>query len=552
MLTRLLLSLFIAAVGTAGTIKWWQDLRAINDERVAEIAEAESYAARSELVWDIESLTSALRNVRSYWSVYSTLPPSQWPASDELQLDQFDGIELMLWSHPESGARFLYSPTNGRLDYRPDDAEWRTHQWLLDAAHAHGDNRIMDPIAIDGKLSRIPIVVAGPEGGRDGVLVAVIDTQKALGRFLADQSPGFAIHVEWKGATLYERHEPDAAAPDSWVRSGRIRPSFGGLWTVTHAPTSSWVKSFAIAEVDLVLVLGLVLSILLAALVFENRRATARAQAAEAAERRVSTWNANLEALVEARTRELAERTSDLQTLTDSVGHDLRNPLNTLSLNVGLLEVELGPSASVRSRNILARFAPTIRRMSDILERLAGLSRLSYLTFKRERFSMEKLALETFEDLVASEPGPPIRLEMGDIPPANADPTFVELLLINLFSNALKYTRGNEQREIRFDSEHRDGVVFYKVADNGSGFDEDVAERLFAAFQRFDDNTEGLGLGLTLVKRVVTRHGGTVWAESADGAGATFYFSLESENNEGETRQQELRNHNLKEVNNVQ
>ena len=530
MLPRVILSALIAVVCAAGSIKWWLDLRAINDERIAEIAEAESYAARSELVWDIETLLAALRNVQSYWAVYATLPPSEWPSSSALKLDQFDGIELILWSHPQSGSRFLYSPENGRMDYRPDDEEWGKYGLLLSAVEAGEGNRILDPVASDEQPNRIPIVLAGPDGGRDGLLVAVVDTQKALRRFLEDQSPGFAIRVEWKGTVLFERNEPDNAAPEKWVRSGRIMPSFGGLWTVIHAPTTAWIDSFAVAEVDLVLVLGLVLSVLLAALVFENRRATSRAMAAEEAERRLSTINTNLENVVRERTQELARQTADLQTLADSVGHDLRNPLNILSLNIGLLEAELGPSANDRCRDVLNRFSPAVRQMSEILERLAGLSRLSYMTFEREEFSMEQLAMETFADLAASEPQPPVKLETADLPPACADRTFTQLLLTNLFSNALKYTRNNATRRIRFDAYRENGEVVYRVSDNGPGFDDDVAEKLFAAFRRFDDDTEGLGLGLTLVKRAVDRHGGRVWAFGSKGQGATFCFTLEPAN----------------------
>jgi signal transduction histidine kinase len=134
-----------------------------------------------------------------------------------------------------------------------------------------------------------------------------------------------------------------------------------------------------------------------------------------------------------------------------------------------------------------------------------------------------------FNELSAAEQEPPVELVVEDLPTANADPTLVRTLIMNLLSNALKYTRDREIRRIEVRSETRNGVVIYSVRDNGVGFDRKLRGQLFRAFRRLDNSggIEGLGLGLDIAARVVRRHGGSIWADSTPGEGAIFCFTLE-------------------------
>jgi signal transduction histidine kinase len=136
---------------------------------------------------------------------------------------------------------------------------------------------------------------------------------------------------------------------------------------------------------------------------------------------------------------------------------------------------------------------------------------------------------EVFDELSASEQLPSVELVIEeDLPPASADLTLVRTLISNLVSNAIKYTRGKAERRVDVRSETRDGVVVYRVQDNGIGFDPKLRDQLFRAFKRLDgNNTDGLGLGLDIAARVVRRHGGVIWADAAEGDGAIFFFTLE-------------------------
>jgi signal transduction histidine kinase len=168
--------------------------------------------------------------------------------------------------------------------------------------------------------------------------------------------------------------------------------------------------------------------------------------------------------------------------------------------------------------------------MTEILDRLLGLSVVSHATFKPEELDMEAVITDVFEELSAPEQPPPVELEVRELPQADADPTLVRTLVTNLLSNAIKYTRDKPLRRIEVSADRQDGAVVYCIRDNGVGFDPDSRERMFQAFERLDGTREedGIGLGLDIAARVVRRHGGRIWANGKPGDGAAFYFTLQA------------------------
>jgi light-regulated signal transduction histidine kinase (bacteriophytochrome) len=121
-----------------------------------------------------------------------------------------------------------------------------------------------------------------------------------------------------------------------------------------------------------------------------------------------------------------------------------------------------------------------------------------------------------------------VDIEVGHLPPCDADPTLLYQVFENLISNAIKYTRDRDPAVVAVGSEDRDGETVYFVKDNGAGFDMQYAHRLFGVFQRLHrtDEFDGTGVGLAIAHRIVARHGGSIWAEAAPGQGATFSFTL--------------------------
>jgi signal transduction histidine kinase len=253
-----------------------------------------------------------------------------------------------------------------------------------------------------------------------------------------------------------------------------------------------------------------------------------RARAAEAAEQKLTDLNRDLEQQIAERLRELADRTADLETITDSVAHDLRNPLNSISVNTQLLQQQWYAELGVEGREALQRTTANVKRMTEILDRLLGLSVVSQSIFNPQQIDLRDIVLDVFRELSSTEQAPAVDLVVGDLPIAHADPTLVRTLIMNLLSNSIKYTREKPERRIDVDADVRGGDVCYRVRDNGIGFDPESAERIFRAFERLDGNGEadGLGLGLDIAARVVKRHGGRIWAEGRRGEGAAVYFTL--------------------------
>lgn len=521
MLNRIVLATIVAIAVGAGTIALWASLKQNNIDQVARIAEAESWAARSQLVRRIDTLLSAMRNIGAFWSAYGHLPPQQWSEDAGLELEHFDGISLLLWDDPQRDIRYARTPENSSFNYRPGEEEWTGLQSLVSRARAATANAMSGPYSRDDGSQYFEIYMVNIRRGQGGTLAAVVDAKTMLRGMLADDSPGYAIRVFADDVLLYERGTPDESTPESWVREGKIRSSLGAVWTVVHLPTKELTGSFRWPTLDMILVLGLLIAGLVGTLIFENSRARSRAHAAETAERSLAELNRRLE-------QKVADRTADLQTLTDSVAHDLRNPLNVISVNIQLLELQFADKLGEGGAAILSRLSPSVTQMAEILDRLLGLSLASNSTFDPENIDMRTMVDEVIKDLLVAEPEPLPEIVIGDLPGVKADRKLVQMLLMNLLSNAMKYSRGVAGRRISIDHLLTDNGPAYCVRDNGIGFDEDARERLFVAFERLDASTaaDGVGLGLTIAARVVDRHGGRIWAKGSPGEGAAFYFSL--------------------------
>lgn len=529
MLKRVVISVLLAVVIAAATVAAWKVLTDNNNTQMARIAESESYAARSQLIRNVDLMLDALRNVYGYWSMYGHLPREQWAADAAIELVHFGGIELIIWSDAARGIRYARTPDRPVLDYRPTDPEWLAVEELVNRASGISGDAILGPYVDENGHASYEVYLSDGAADKGGELVAVIDGRKSFAAMLQDESPGYAISVLWDDVVLYERGEAAGDLSKSLSHAGMIRTSMGTLWKVVHTPTAEFVDSISTPALPAVLFAGLAIAALVGLLLFENGRAQSRAQAAEVAEKKLADLNRNLEQQIAERTKELADRSVDLGTITDSVAHDLRNPLNSISVNTQLLEQQFGNVIGEDGRTALQRTSSGVKRMTEILDRLLGLSVISHATFHRERVDLVELVNDIFDELAASEPPPPVQCVVGDLPPANADPTLVRTLAMNLLSNALKYTRCRKDRRIDVGYRMLDRVPVYCVRDNGIGFDGESEERMFRAFERGHGGgtEEGLGLGLNIAVRVIARHDGRIWAESKPDQGAAFYFTLE-------------------------
>lgn len=529
MVKRFITSMLLAVILAVITVVTWKMLKDHQDAQIARMAETQSYAARSQLVRNIDTVFRALRDVQVYWTRYGHLPRDQWESNEGVEIARYTGIELILWSDPARGTHYVRTPEHPVFDYRPTDEEWLKYERLEVKAGSVSGDTVLGPYVDDTGKVTYEVYIAATGAQPSGTLVAVVDTEKSFTRLLLDESPGYAISIFWDDVLLHQRGETSPELPESWIRQGLVRTSLGPVWRVVHAPTAQLAESLQTPALSAVLASGLAIAMLIGLLLFENGRARSRALAAEAAEQKLADLNRDLERQIAERVQELADRSTDLETITDSVAHDLRNPLNSISVNTQLLQQQFRDVLGEEGLDALHRMSGGVKRMTEILDRLLGLSVVSHAIFHREEVDIAEFATDVFEELSATEQPPAVEFVVGDLPRADADPTLVRTLVMNLLSNALKYTRDKSQRRIELSSEKRGGVVVYCVRDNGIGFDPASEERMFLAFERLDGNSEydGVGLGLDIAARVVRRHGGRIWAKGRRGEGAAFYFTLE-------------------------
>lgn len=228
------------------------------------------------------------------------------------------------------------------------------------------------------------------------------------------------------------------------------------------------------------------------------------------------------------RAAQLEEANRELEAFSYSVSHDLRAPLRAISGYVRMLKEDHAGRLDGEGNRLLDVVQGESERMGLLIDDLLAFSRLGRQHMQTKAIDMSALARSVFESLTHGSPVSNLEFEVEPLPTACGDPAMLRQVFANLIGNALKFTRNKPARLITISGCSSDGVPAYCVRDNGVGFDEKYAHKLFGVFQRLhsDEEFEGTGVGLALVQRVILRHGGKVWAEGKPGQGAAFYFTL--------------------------
>lgn len=221
----------------------------------------------------------------------------------------------------------------------------------------------------------------------------------------------------------------------------------------------------------------------------------------------------------------------ELEAFTYSVSHDLRAPLRSIAGYTQILKEDYASKMGEEGMRIAQIIIANARRMGQLIDDLLDFSRLSRKELSHVHVNMTELVQTILDELGAAEDNRQLSVNLQELKSASVDVSMIRQVWINLISNALKYSRNREITKIEISSFEKDGQICYSINDNGAGFDMQYADKLFGVFQRLHkmNEFEGTGVGLALVKTIIKRHGGYVWAEGRIGEGATFYFSLPNE-----------------------
>jgi signal transduction histidine kinase len=235
-----------------------------------------------------------------------------------------------------------------------------------------------------------------------------------------------------------------------------------------------------------------------------------------------------LERRVDERTRELEIRNRELEAFAFSVSHDLRSPLRAIEGFSQVLEEDHADALPADAKRTLGVIRKNTTRMTKLVDDLLRLSRLGARAIE----PISELETRAIVDAIVSQlvetEARPIELRLGELPKAMGNADLMQQVWMNLVGNAVKYSRKKPQTIVEIAGVREAGEVRFTITDHGAGFDPTYADKLFGVFQRLhsDADFEGTGVGLALVQRIVSRHGGRVWAEGRPGLGATFGFSL--------------------------
>jgi PAS domain S-box-containing protein len=229
------------------------------------------------------------------------------------------------------------------------------------------------------------------------------------------------------------------------------------------------------------------------------------------------------------RTAQLQAANEELEAFSYSVSHDLRAPLRHVQGFVQLLEKEAGPALAGKSLQHLRTISQAAKRMGNLIDDLLSFSRIGHAEMQKSEVNLDQLVRETFGDFEEEMQARKIAVKIHPLPAVQGDRALLRLVLVNLISNAVKFTGTRAEASIEIGAvPGGNGETAIFIRDNGVGFDPQYAGKLFGVFQRLhtQDEFAGTGIGLANVQRIIHRHGGRVWAEGMLEGGATFYFSI--------------------------
>ncbi|MEW6528177.1 MAG: ATP-binding protein [Spirochaetota bacterium] len=244
-------------------------------------------------------------------------------------------------------------------------------------------------------------------------------------------------------------------------------------------------------------------------------------------EEEILKLNAELERRVEERTAQLQEVNKELESFAYTVSHDLRAPLTTIAGFANLIQAELAGKADKTIETYLTAIIDSVKRMEKLIEDLLSFSRMARTDLHHSQVDFKQMVQAIIHEVALTQKSK-ADFKIGTLPVIEGDEAMLRIAFTNLIANAVKFSSKSSQPVVEIDSYIDNGKTIIFVKDNGVGFDPALSDKLFNVFQRLHSEKDfpGTGIGLALVRRIISRHGGKVWAQSEPGKGATFFVEF--------------------------
>lgn len=522
-LRDLWLPALIAAVGVVTSLAAWGTLVANRRSLLLESTAENASHVQEAVQLQLEEQLRALRGLTALWSEFGLQSLPEWTADVDSRIQQIHGLASVAWVD-------LEEPQNRIAAGSPRSAE--SIQRDLETARLHPDTPSLagPERSASGELGYGVFLPVRTPQRHAGVLVAHFEIEPLLEDVLQSRAQDYALSLFWKGEPIFARGAASAEPWQRWWQVGVEVPlPLGGHWQLVLRPTPELAAARLNPLPHYLLGVGSLLSLVLAAVVYQFRVIVRQSRFLAASNRALEERGLTLESRVAERTEALEDAVAELEAFNYSVAHDLRSPLGAILNFTSILQEDYQQKPlDAEGITMLDRIRQSAVRASALLDDLLQLSRAGRASLNLELLDMTALARESFTQASAGQDADGVELLVDPLPGALGDRTLLGDVFANLFSNALKYSRDREKRRITVTGGVEGDECVYAVTDNGIGFDMRFAGKLFGLFERLhsEEDFEGTGIGLAMVARIVKRHGGRVWAEGRPGEGATFSFAL--------------------------
>lgn len=359
--------------------------------------------------------------------------------------------------------------------------------------------------------------------GADGATFILREEDKC---FYADEE---AISPLWKGSRF-----PISACISGWVMLNRQPAVIEDIYTDNRIPSEAYrptfVKSLVMVPIRTLNPLGAIGNYWAKPQKPTTEQVWLLQSLADIISVTIENVNmyTELERRVKERTQQFEAAIKDLEAFTYTVSHDLRAPLRVITCYTDMLVSDHAPGLTEEGTRIANKIIDGGKNMKALIDHLLHFFKSSKKELLKSMVPMHALVVKITLEIKMQEPNRDIEFFLYEMPDVEADHALIQQVWANLISNAIKYTGRKSKAVIEIGSHINASNVVYFVKDNGAGFDMQHYDKLFGFFQRLPESRhfEGSGIGLASVHRIITRHGGNVWAEAEPGVGATFYFSL--------------------------